>query len=310
MDEPPCLSAEAVALLQDHLAKGSVQLLARHSWQRDRCLRQGRVVEGRLWQRTPPVELGLHFSANTVRFLLWLTAAVPSPQDGQDQPRIKDATVADRLLFFWAYQALRHSGVRDGLLRQPFVAQEPLCRLAFADDFVEEAGAIDWRPWTTGLGSCILEALQRSLTALLLQSEERKHQVRNAQAMRVLGKNQDAVLRGFCDAVHVAGRWDLARFLLPVLARLTADYPDAADWIGNLDVTKLRLGERVDAYRATLAIFRLIERLQAWQREAQTLGYFDEGYPAGQLWKAAWEAHGGDEISARAHALLRAVEPL
>src|SRR5262249_31381136 len=155
-----------------------------------------RIVEGSLWQRTPPEELGLHFSPNTVRFLIWLTASPPSQKSTRSQPKIRDATVADRLLFFWAYLTLRRTDAGKGLIRQPFIAPEPLCRLAFADDFVEAAGETDWTPWTTGLGSCILEALQRPLAELMLQSEDRK--LRGAQPMRVLGKNQDAVLRGFC----------------------------------------------------------------------------------------------------------------
>ena len=73
---PPCLSRGAVELVQDALAKGCVHLLAkRGGWQNERFLRNGQVVEGRLWQRTLPEELGLSFSGQTLDFLIWITCA-------------------------------------------------------------------------------------------------------------------------------------------------------------------------------------------------------------------------------------------
>lgn len=67
-DAPPCLSRPAVDLVQDTLAKGTMLLLAHgRGWHRERFLRDGRAVEGRLWQRTKPEELGLDFTRHTLR---------------------------------------------------------------------------------------------------------------------------------------------------------------------------------------------------------------------------------------------------
>src|SRR5262245_21587153 len=68
---PKCLSRDAVGLVQDTLAKGCTRVLAGGlpgpfgrlgGWRRERFLRDGRIAEGRLWERTPPAELGLGFS--------------------------------------------------------------------------------------------------------------------------------------------------------------------------------------------------------------------------------------------------------
>src|SRR5262245_54049329 len=56
LPRPKCLRREAVELVQDALGKGTVWILAREGWRRERFLRGGTVRDGRLWQRTPPVE--------------------------------------------------------------------------------------------------------------------------------------------------------------------------------------------------------------------------------------------------------------
>src|SRR4051812_387856 len=80
MPRPGCLGRAAVELIEDTLRKGVVQWLARQGWRRERFLRDGRPVDGRLWQRTPPSQLVLRFSPWTLEFLLQLvggTLATP-----------------------------------------------------------------------------------------------------------------------------------------------------------------------------------------------------------------------------------------
>src|SRR5262249_52923398 len=75
---PRCLSRDAVALVQEALAKGCVQWLARNGgWRREKHLRGDLSAEGRLWERTPPNDLALRFSRHALAFLLWLTATRP-----------------------------------------------------------------------------------------------------------------------------------------------------------------------------------------------------------------------------------------
>src|ERR1700722_20061836 len=72
LPRPKCLSRDAVELVQDTLAKGCVQFLAGRGWVRGRVLHVGKITEGRLWERTPPQDLGLTFSAHALEFLVQL----------------------------------------------------------------------------------------------------------------------------------------------------------------------------------------------------------------------------------------------
>src|SRR4051812_9358011 len=90
---PKCLSRDAVELIQDTLAKGCVQFLARHGWMRERFLRDGKIAAGRLWERTPAAELGLTFSRHALEFLIQLVSGIA----GSGLPG--EYTVGDRLLF-------------------------------------------------------------------------------------------------------------------------------------------------------------------------------------------------------------------
>ena len=76
---PKCLSRNAVELVKDTLQKGAAFYLAQAGgWRRGRFLRDDRIAEGRLWNRSPPAELGLSFSEHSLRFLMWITANHPN----------------------------------------------------------------------------------------------------------------------------------------------------------------------------------------------------------------------------------------
>jgi hypothetical protein len=128
--------------------------------------------------------------------------------------------------------------------------------------------------------------------------------------MRDLGAAQERVLNAFLDAVEKAGRLDLARFLLRAAARLLGPYANTGMWVGGLPSAGPRLADRAATYQAALAFVRRLDRLQSWERRARTVGYFDEGYAAAQLWKADWERHDGDALCERARGLVRQLDPL
>src|SRR5438094_9826704 len=78
LDRPRCLSAVAVELVQDSLAKGCVLYLVRAGgWKRDRFLRSSEPKFGRLWDRSLVEALALEFSGFTLDFLMWITAHKP-----------------------------------------------------------------------------------------------------------------------------------------------------------------------------------------------------------------------------------------
>jgi hypothetical protein len=309
---PRCLSRAAVELVQDTLAKGCPFLLARSGgWHRERHLRGSGVVEGRLWQRTPPAELALDFSGHTLRFLIWITAAgLPDGRDEWSAPE-EELTLADRLLLFYAYGAVRHNEALAARLRARAspLRRHGLCRLAFPEDFLDQEARPDFEPWTAGLGACVLEAVQPELTTRWLDIERSKRRIADWRRMRALGQSQGRVLDAFLGALEGADRRDLARFLLRTLTGLLGDRPTAEDWTAALQVGLLRLADRLDAYRAALAVLRQVDRLRQWEQRARQVGYFDEGYAASQLWKADWEAFQGETLVERAGVIVRELEP-
>src|SRR5437879_304241 len=72
---PECLSAGAVDLVKDTLAKACVLFLVRQGgWRNDRYLRDNFPTPGRVWDRIPLDERSLTFSRFVLEFLIWATA--------------------------------------------------------------------------------------------------------------------------------------------------------------------------------------------------------------------------------------------
>jgi hypothetical protein len=307
---PRCLSRPAVECVEDALAKGCALLLAREGWRRDRHLRRQKAVLGRLWERTPPQELGLVFSKYALQFLIWLTAENPKAGRPPWKPGQAKLEIGDLVLLYLACEAVHLTEISPMLLRQEPWVGHGLCRLAFPDEYAPLglSEKPDFGPWTTGPGACILEALQASLAGRWLRIERGKEQIVDAARMRQLGRAQELALRGFLDAVDAAGRRDLARFLLPVASELLRERPSSQAWIGQLDARGLRLADRMEAYRSALAVPHGLDRLGEWDRQARSVGYFDEDYAAAQLWKSDWECWNGNELTAAARAIIREVE--
>jgi hypothetical protein len=315
-ERPTSLSEPALALVKDALRKGPPLLLARDGgWRRERHLRGDRVVEGRLWERTAPEELGLAYSRNTLAFLVWITAARPADKDFAWRPESEDLTLGDLLLFFYAHEGLRSADEKLGaavLRRQTPFAEHGLCWLAYPEDYAgaPEEQRPDFGPWVEGRGACILEALQPLLLARWIAVESRKERIADARQMRELGQSQERVLTAFLDAVEKAGRLDLARFLLQAAAVLVGPHAHFGMWTGRLRTTGLRIADRADSYQAAVVFLRQLERLHGWERRARGIGYFDEGYAASQLWKADWERYDGETMAGRAAAIVAQLDPM
>jgi hypothetical protein len=273
------------------------------------------VVEGRLWERTPPADLGLTFSAHTLDFLIWITAHRPGDKNPPWRPREEDLTLGDRVLLYFAHEGLRSAveGVGAASLRseQPFV-RHGLCWLAFPDDYTTTPIGIrpNFAPWTNGVGAFMLEALQPELARRWIEVESGKERIADPQAMRVLGLAQERVLTAFLDAMEQAGRIDLARFLLHAATVLVGPHAHAGMWTAHLQMTGLRVADRAATYQAATSFLRTLDRLQTWERRARGVGYFDEGYSASQLWKADWERAQSDQLVERARAIVQQLDPM
>lgn len=308
---PPCLHRDAVHLIQDALSKGCVYLLARRGgWRRERFLRGDRVVEGRLWERTPPADLGLTFSAHTLRFLIWITANRPGDSERGWRVSEEELTLGDRVLLYFAHEGLRNIAEALGApalrTRQPFM-RHALCWLAFPEDYtaVPLGTRPNFAPWTNGAGAFMLEAVQTELVRRWIEVESSKERLADPQAMRVLGLAQERVLTAFLDAIEQAGRMDLARFLLQAAVVLLGPHAHAGMWTAQLNLSGQRVADRAATYQAATIFLRTLDRLQTWDRRARGIGYFDEGYAASQLLKADWEQVQGDRLIVRARAIVR-----
>jgi hypothetical protein len=313
-NQPNCLTAAAVHLVRDTLAKGCVLHLVRAGgWKKDRYLRNGEPKVGRLWERSKVDDLKLDFSRHSLEFLIWLTAETPSKAKGWKAPAA-ELTAADHLLLFLAYEALsEEQDVAAALRGLAAFAENPLCRLAYPGDLADatdEVPAFD--SLFQGTGALILEALQPALEARWLEIERGKGQLGDWDRMRARGRAELGVLAAFLDAADRAGRWDLARFLLGVLAKVLAT-PDMtpAFWTGGLQGGgPPRLADRLETQRSALALLRSAERFRDWERRSRTRGFMDEDYAAAKFWLGEWERYNGDETTVRAERVVQMLEPL
>ena len=314
-EAPACLSKTTVRLVQEALAKGCTQLLAsRGGWRKESFLRGERPKMGRLWERTEPGELGLTFSRHSLEFLIWITAEHPG-KDTSWTPAQEDLTVGDRLLLFFAHEGLRQGAVSlgvDKMTSRAPLSQHGLLWLAYPEDYgaTPERCLPDFAPWTSGVGSTMLEAWQRELANRWVHVETHKGRIGDYDEMRALGQAQERVLTAFLDAVEKGQRLDLARFLLRAAALLLGPDAEPSMWVGKLRHAGQRLADRAAVIGAALTFLRHLERMQRWERQARGVGYFDEGYPAGQLWKADWEHYQGDSLCERAQNIIRRLDPM
>jgi hypothetical protein len=310
---PKCLSRPAVELAQDALGKGTVELLARAGgWRPEAFLRNGKAKDGRLWDRTPPRELGLPFSRHSLDFLIWITAVKPTDQRTNWVPPEAELAAGDLLLLYCAYAGLRDTDVGPALRARATFTRHGLCRLAFPDDFAQNADnpEPDFAPWTTGLGSCILEALQRPLTERWLEIERAKCQILEWQQLRAWGRAQEQVLNRFLDATETAERPDLTRFLLRAAAEVLTEDVTPRFWVGGLQTTGPRMADRQETNQAALALVRQVERFRRWERQSRSVGFFDEGYGRAKLYLADWERYNGDAVAQKAQQVVEALDPM
>ncbi len=314
---PPCLSRNCVHLVKDHLGKGLVQYLVRSGgWRRDRFLNGERPVEGRVWDRLPLDARQLAFSRHPLAFLVWLTSEKPTDPKEAWELSPSELTAGDELFFALALDAVRlpMPDVFQVLAGKPAFRHNPLCWLFSAADFarIEQPEPPSFANAFTGARVMILECLQPVLHQRWVRAERAKGQIGDWRTLRQYGEAESIALARFLAEAAIAGRTDLARFVLKAAATIfgNADLTPAF-WTGGLQGTgPPRLADRLEAQRAALALPRHLETLQSWDRRARTIRHFDDDYSSSQLWLAEWEAAHGDELAARARRVIDQLEPL
>ena len=315
-EAPRCLSQGAVRLVREALAKGGTFLLARRGgWRDERHLRRLKVTAGRLWERTPPGELGFHYSAHSMRFLIWITSARPGDKQTTWHPAHDDLTLGDLLLLFFAHEGLRDTpdtlGAPALRKRVPYM-HHALCWLAYPEDYAQapDDAVPNFAPWVDGVGSCVLEALQADLEARWIHVESSKERIESPALMRMFGSSQDRVLDAFFAALEKANRRDLARFLLRAASHLLAESAHAGMWTGALQMGGQRLADRAATYQAATSMLRHLGRLGDWARWARGVWRFDDEFSIAQLYLSDWEQYQGDELVSRAQTIVRNLDPM
>jgi FtsH ternary system-associated peptide len=313
MTVPKGLSADCLHLVRETLAKGVVQYLARAGgWRRERFLRGGQRIEGRLWERMPPPDLAFSFTGHALKFLIWLTAGRPDKANLWDPPQ-DQLTVADQFLLFLAYEKLREHEAKQTFRAMSQFIRHGLVRLFFPEDFAGSTGGdIDCTTWTSGTGAWIMEAMQPQLQRRLMEVERAKNAVGDWAKLRGIGQSQDQVLSAFLTSCESAKRPDLARPVIKALAELLSNNLTLAFWTGGLsdNDAPTRLADRLDTKRQALAVLRHVDRLAGWARKYAGTSFFDEDYQIAQSWLVDWEQYRGEEIAVIAQQLLRQSEPL
>jgi hypothetical protein len=140
--------------------------------------------------------------------------------------------------------------------------------------------------------------------------EQGKRQVSTAERMSHLGQLQQQCLEALTNAAEQSGRRDLCRFLLMALAELVTEATDARNWIDGLNLGNMRLIDRGPIYARASTFLAFARQLRKWSESCAAIGYFDEGYPAAQLWLADWERYDGERATQRALALVKNLDPL
>jgi hypothetical protein len=315
-DRPKCLSADAVHLVRDSLAKGCVLYLVRAgAWKRDRFLRDSGAKYGRLWERSPVERLTLKFSKHALDFLIWVTAHRPKEERTVWHVEAANLTVADRLLFFLAYEAMRADADLAAALRTSTAfSNNALIWLAHPNDFAgnTQVDVPSFDAWLSEPGSLILEALQPILEHRWLEIERTKGQIGDWSQLHQQGLVQGRLLQAFTHAVDGAGRRDLVRFLMNVMSRLLSSRDmEPTFWIGGLQGSgPTRLADRLETHRNAMAVLRSAEQFRGWERDARRSGYMDEDYAVSQFWLGEWERFDFGTIADRAARVMKQLEPL
>ena len=187
LPQPPCLSCAAVELVQDTLARGCVRILTQGSCGRYmRDMQDGRVVEGRLWQRHAVGELALSFSAYTLESSIPADPAYSRTRKSAGRHRSNRRSAIN--CFCTLCTAPCAMSPARTWKKTLFRRHAVVC-LAHAADFEGFAldQTLDFSPWVAGTGGA-LESLQGELSDCWRRAEENKREITDWQLPQVFGQ--------------------------------------------------------------------------------------------------------------------------
>lgn len=310
---PRCLSRDCVNWLQDAIAKGCTQRLAREGWRDEPAQTVAGRKQGRLWNRYKPDSMRLQFSRNSMLMLLWLTSVNAGASKATGRIRVETMTDGDHILNLLVFDRLGYARpVQQHLADKAAFKANPLVTLLFPDVATVDLDdpEVDFTPWFQPDRAWVLEALQTWLASRWVEFELESKRESKPSQLRRRGRIATAVLTAYLDAADAADRRDLAMFLIPVVGRIFEKVGQQdGRWFGRVNVQNFRMSERAEIYQVGLATFHSVSRLNRWQQEARSVSFYDDHYEASQFWLSRWENLGADDVVQRAAELIRAENP-
>lgn len=309
---PKCLSRDCVRLVEDTLATGFTERFARLGWTIERHQRGHDVVTGRLWKRTRISDRTLAFSAESLRWLTWMTS--DNFADPADKPKLNLANlqIGDRLLWLQTVFVLNHALGVGELMRLQGLREHALIALLFPDLRAEQRvlDEVGFARWLRDDHAWAIEAFSGFLIDRWVRIEQAKRQSADLAQIRRVSAAQQQVLDAFLDHIARSGRWDLSLWMLTAAQTTLRAVPLGEPYFPKLQTSGLRMTERSMLYEQGLVLFRALERLRQHHADTQAIGFYDDEYQTSQLWKSEWERLHGDDICWQARELVQQSLPL
>lgn len=279
---PPKLGPTAREALSDTLARGAVASLAKQGgW-----LKEGQL---RLWERhsAPP----LTFTGNTVRLFSWVLNTPLAESDTSPLLFKGPLTVAEDLLIALLIDRLRGTGCDALLARQLSIRRLPLTTLAHAALMAREVSLDELPSFDVPVLAPFVEGLRALLSRAWLSAERSKRDLTAPDMLSRVGRAQADLLEAWLKAIDLAGRRDLATFLIDTAASwLAADR--TADELTRSMSLDAPLRERTDARRRAAAMLRSLAQLREWDHQHRAVRFIDDGYTLAQRLVVDWERLG------------------
>ena len=295
------LGAAAGRLLQETLARGVVQVLARRGGARPLQFLRAQGIPaavGRLWQRhEPPV---FRFTGASIALLRWLLGGNLRSVDVAPLPA-RPATLADQLLVIFALDGLATldgelgpAHLSGALAAQEAVRGLPLawltaCPLLAATGAAPPSAEAWASLFADEQATLAIEALAPDLARRWLAAARRKREISAPSLAIRIGSAEGAVLAAFMEAAGRANRRDLALWIADAGGRLCARPLPAEALVGGLD-PQAPLSERMAARRAAGALLGALGQWARWDGEHRNIGFLDDGHAAAQFLLARYEA--------------------
>lgn len=287
METPARLGPTARGLLADTLSRGVVLTLARQGGWYD-------VGGAPLWDRVsaPPLE----FTGTLVRLFQWLLQTALVETRGAPLPQTRALTLAESIVVTSLMDRLRTSPFAGALSRQPVVREAPLVVLAHAAELASH-GPLPVPDFDVATLGTAIEGLRALLARNWAAAEDAKALVADPSTLTRIGLAQQQVLEAFLAAVDLAGRRDLASFLVDAGAEVLRVPRTAEDRVRSLSVDAT-LRDRTEARRRAAAFFRALGQLRTWDQEHRSVRFIDDGYTQAQRLLVDWERLGDAGFSA------------